>query len=84
MTGGFFKKCWQIGKLASPLRGTGDWWMVALDTLPNLASLHRNGMVALDIFGQLGKPAQEWDGSTGHFGQLGKPAQEWDGSTGHF
>jgi hypothetical protein len=24
-------------------------------------------MVALDTFDQLGKPAQEWDGSTGHF-----------------
>ena len=33
-------------------------------------------MVALDTFDQLGKPAQEWDGSTGYGANLASPSEE--------
>ena len=33
-------------------------------------------MVALDTFAQLGKPAQEWDGSTGYGANLASPSEE--------
>ena len=49
MTGGFFKNAGKLAKLASPSEERGDWWMVALDIVANLASPYRNGMVALDM-----------------------------------